>query len=134
MTPGPDEQSQTGPGGLSAFTGQAPQPPQKPSLPSLRVGPDTGEAVRRRLAEIESARPGSLPIDDPLAHLFCHREPRTAADAEKSGQLRYQALQLALCIVDLCPSCPDRWAALRKLREAVLLVEDAIALRGFNWT
>ena len=40
------------------------------------------------------------------------------------------AHQLALVILDECPSCADRTAALRKLRESVMTATEAIKSDG----
>lgn len=45
-------------------------------------------------------------------------------------KLRGDAKQFAKTILELCPPCADRSAAIRKLREAVMTANAAVALRG----
>ena len=45
-------------------------------------------------------------------------------------KLRPEAKNLARAILELCPPCADRNAAIRKVREAVMTANAAIALSG----
>jgi len=44
--------------------------------------------------------------------------------------IRLQSLMLARTILEVTPPCADREAALRRLREAVMTANAAVALRG----
>lgn len=45
-------------------------------------------------------------------------------------KIRGDAKSFAKTILALCPPCADRSAAIRKLREAVMTANAAVALRG----
>jgi hypothetical protein len=49
---------------------------------------------------------------------------------ESMEKIKERAKELTYTILDECPSCADRSAALRKLREAVMTVNTAISLQG----
>jgi hypothetical protein len=54
--------------------------------------------------------------------------PPTPEQVEKYILIRETAKTLATVIGECCPTCADRSAALRKLREAVMTANAAIAL------
>jgi len=44
--------------------------------------------------------------------------------------VRQAAMDFALVVIDNTPSCPDQSVAIRKIREAVMMANAAIALNG----
>lgn len=64
-------------------------------------------------------------IDD----IFSYHAPKGDQPARYEA-IRAKARELAHIILDNVPSCADRSSALRKLREAVMVANAAIALEG----
>lgn len=62
-----------------------------------------------------------------LKRLFTYHPPRPG-QAERYSKVREAALAFAEVVVDNTPKCPDRSAAVRKIREAVMTANAAIAL------
>lgn len=62
-----------------------------------------------------------------IEHLFTYHAPH-GNQAERYEALRAKTKELAHLIVDLTPEGPDQSAAIRKLREAVMTANAAIAL------
>jgi hypothetical protein len=69
----------------------------------------------------------TTPKDDELANLFTYHSP-TDEDIPKYQQIRSSGLALARVIRDCCPVSADASAALRKVREAVMTANAAIAV------
>lgn len=67
--------------------------------------------------------------DEQLAHWFTHHPP-TPEQVVAYGALRAAALAFARTIRDLCPPGADATAAIRKVREAVMTANAAIACGG----
>jgi hypothetical protein len=66
-----------------------------------------------------------LALDD----VFSYHAP-DAAQIEAFPPIRAAAKELARAILQNAPPCADRSAAIRKVREAVMTANAAIALRG----
>jgi hypothetical protein len=64
-----------------------------------------------------------------LKNWFTYHAP-TAEDATKYETIRYAAMQFAQTIVNNTPSSADQTAAIRKIREAVMTANAAIACGG----
>ena len=62
-----------------------------------------------------------------VKELFTYQPP-SADDASKYSSIREAALSLANVIIDVCPGCADKSAAIRKLRECVMTANASIAL------
>lgn len=60
---------------------------------------------------------------------FTYHAPSTN-QVEDMREIREKAKELAFLIDNKCPSCADRAAALRKLREVVMTANAAIILNG----
>lgn len=65
---------------------------------------------------------------DALDDVFRYHPP-TADQARRYEALRASARDLARLILDLTPSCSDQYVAIRKVREAVMTANAAIALQ-----
>ncbi len=63
---------------------------------------------------------------DALTELFTYHPP-TEDQKQAYGRIRSKAMALASEILDSCPSGPDRTAAIRKVREAVMTANASIA-------
>jgi hypothetical protein len=66
---------------------------------------------------------------DPLAQLFTYHKP-TPDQLPRFEAIRTAALEMARAIEANVPNGADRRAAIRKLREAVMTANAAIALEG----
>jgi len=64
-----------------------------------------------------------------LAETFTYHPPNDA-QTEAYQAIRGAALQLAQTIVAFTPGCADQTDAIRKVREAVMTANAAVALRG----
>lgn len=64
-----------------------------------------------------------------LADIFSYHKPQ-AGDAERYELIRSAALRFAEVILDNTPACPDQTVAIRKVREAVMTANAAVALQG----
>lgn len=64
-----------------------------------------------------------------IEDLFTYHSP-TADQPKRYEDLRHAARHLAYAIDNLCPDGPDKTAAIRKLREAVMTANASIALEG----
>lgn len=64
-----------------------------------------------------------------LDAVFTYHAP-TDEDVEKYATIRLEARNLAETILLLCPACADRSTAIRKVREALMTANVAIALDG----
>ena len=70
-----------------------------------------------------------VPDDDKIQHWFTYHPP-IEGDVLKYKAIREFGLALARCIDDLCPNSADKSAAIRKVREAVMTANAAIACCG----
>lgn len=61
--------------------------------------------------------------------VFTYHAP-DAGQLEALQKVRSKALELARVALDHCPPCADTSAGMRKLREAVMTFNAAIALKG----
>jgi hypothetical protein len=75
-----------------------------------------------------TADPAGRPGPD-LDHIFTYHAP-TPDQTEAYNELRSYAFTFANAIVRLTPRCADQTAAIRKVREAVMTANAAIALGG----
>jgi hypothetical protein len=64
-----------------------------------------------------------------VSHVFSYHPP-SAEQAEKYDLIRQGAKAFAEILMVSCPPSADRTAALRKVREAVMTANAAIALEG----
>lgn len=64
-----------------------------------------------------------------LDNIFMYHPP-TSDDTVAYEKLRNSAKQFAQAIIDLTPASADQTAAIRKVREAVMTANSAIALKG----
>lgn len=67
--------------------------------------------------------------EDLLNHIFTYHAPEGDQPRQYEA-LREAAKEFAQCIMDVVPPCADRSAAIRKVREAVMTANAAIALKG----
>lgn len=70
---------------------------------------------------------GNLLSVEFINELFTYHAP-TGDQPERYGKVRDAAKQLAIVIAATCPPSPDRSAAIRKVREAVMTANASIAL------
>lgn len=64
-----------------------------------------------------------------LENIFKYHAP-TADDPAKYEAIRAAGKALAYAIVENTPKCADQTAAIRKVREAVMTANSAVALKG----
>ena len=64
-----------------------------------------------------------------LNNIFKYHAP-SSDDTVAYEKLRSSAKSFAQAIIDLTPACADQTAAIRKVREAVMTANAAIALKG----
>lgn len=67
--------------------------------------------------------------EEDLDFVFSYHAP-TPDQVERYAEIRDYAKRFARAILSHCPSSADRSAALRKVREAVMTANAAIALNG----
>lgn len=65
-------------------------------------------------------------LEGQLEHFFTYHPPKED-QPERYKQLRQAGLEFAKKIIGLTPHCPDQTAAIRKIREAVMTANAAIA-------
>lgn len=70
-----------------------------------------------------------MDIEKLLDEVFTYHPP-DQQDATKYQRLREAAREFSKVIVENTPACADRMAALRKVREAVMTANAAVALKG----
>jgi len=64
-----------------------------------------------------------------VTHIMAHHA-LDENQVEAVGKVRDAAKALALVILEVVPTCPDQQVALRRVREAMMNANVAIALRG----
>jgi hypothetical protein len=64
---------------------------------------------------------------DDLKNIFSYHPPQ-GDQAERYEKLRTAALTFSELILDCTPTCPDQSVAIRKVREAVMTANAAIAI------
>lgn len=69
------------------------------------------------------------PMHAQVEHQFTYQTPTTEQVAAMAA-IRARAKQLGHVIVEKCPPSPDRTAAIRLLREAVMIANASIVLGG----
>ena len=77
-------------------------------------------------------RPKSGEVHDwraQLAEVFEYQPPEQDQIAN-FREIRKAAVSFATAVVENCPNCADRTAAIRKIREAMMTANAAISLRG----
>lgn len=67
-------------------------------------------------------------VDEVLDDLFTYHAP-TPEQAEKYKAINEAAKEFARVVLDSCPRNPDRSAAIRKIREARMTANSAIATK-----
>jgi len=65
-----------------------------------------------------------------LDHIFTYHPPANASEVRRYEVLREAAKNFAQVVIDMTPPGPDQSAAVRKVREAVMTANAAIALEG----
>lgn len=70
-----------------------------------------------------------LTLAEKLPEIFTYHAP-TGEAPKKYAAIREKALEMAQVIVDNTPTCADQTAAIRLLREAVMIANAAVALDG----
>lgn len=70
--------------------------------------------------------PSNRPTQESLSTLFTYHQP-TEEQISKYRRIRLQAEVFASEILACCPPCADTSAAIRKIREAVMTANAAIA-------
>ncbi len=68
-------------------------------------------------------------IEDALKDIFSYHAPQDT-DVAVYNKLRNGALEFARVVMEECPPGADRMAAVRKIREAVMTANAAVALKG----
>lgn len=76
-----------------------------------------------------SIPPTPLTIEERIEEWFTYHAP-TPQDTDRYNVIRNTAKSLAYVIITNTPPCADQTAALRKLREAVMTANAAIACKG----
>lgn len=71
--------------------------------------------------------PSNRPGLDDIEALFTYHPP-SALQPHRYKEIRQAAKRFAAVLIDNCPDCADRLAAIRKLREAVMVANASIAL------
>ncbi len=66
---------------------------------------------------------------DAVEEVFTYHAP-TDQQIAQLKEIRDKAKKLARVILHCAPQCPDRTAAIRKLREAVMTANASIVLKG----
>jgi len=89
------------------------------------VGDLSKEELEKRIAE-------AVRMPDELVQLFSYHQP-TPQQEMAYRHIRATALQLAKAIHDNCPAGPDRTAAVRKIREAVMTANASIATNNAQY-
>jgi len=79
--------------------------------------------------EFTTAANADEAADRAIADLFTFHKP-TPEQVEQYEDIRLIAKALALQIWDVCPPGPDRTAAIRKVREAVMTANAGIATQN----
>lgn len=69
-------------------------------------------------------------MEDLIEHWFSYHPPKGEVDVEKYQRIREAGKQFALVVAENTPNCADQSAALRKIREAVMTANAAIACDG----
>ena len=70
-----------------------------------------------------------VPTNDMIQHWFTYHPP-TEVDVSKYQEIRDTGLSFARVIENCCPNGADKSAAIRKVREAVMTANAAIACCG----
>lgn len=68
-------------------------------------------------------------MKEKIENIFTYHSPKEGQPA-KYEAIRSKAKELAIVILENSPACADQTAAIRKLREAVMTANAAIALEG----
>jgi hypothetical protein len=94
---------------------------------------ETDEMLRERESEIqdrvnELVQHGPVTMDE-LLNFFTYHPPQTK-QLEQYALIRSQALGFAGSVLETCPHCPERSAAINAIREAAMWANAAIACRG----
>jgi hypothetical protein len=64
-----------------------------------------------------------------LDHIFTYHAPGNE-DIERYQKIRDSAKEFARTVIENCPSSADKTVAIRRIREAVMIANAAIALDG----
>lgn len=71
--------------------------------------------------------PSNRPTIDTVEDLVSHHPP-SALQVQQHARIRAATRTLIETILEVCPDCADRAAAIRKAREAMMTANAAIAL------
>jgi hypothetical protein len=77
----------------------------------------------------------AVPVEEPkdaIEELFTYHAP-TGDQPERYTRIRYAAKTLARVIDECCPAGPDRTAAVRHIREAVMTANASIATNNAQY-
>lgn len=72
--------------------------------------------------------PGVTPEN--IEHWFTYHPPTNAKQREMYERLREAGKEMAMTILQTTPPCADQTVAIRRVREAVMIANAAIALDG----
>lgn len=72
----------------------------------------------------------SIVTKENLREVFTHHPPEGKEQIAQYGLIRNAGFTLASAILENTPVCADQQAAIRKVREAVMTANAAIALKG----
>ena len=87
------------------------------------------KAVLEMMKESRRYRRYGMPTEHELTNWFRYHPP-TAGDRDKYDRLRCAAKKFAQDVMECTPPCADQSAAIRKIREAVMTANAAIACDG----
>ena len=113
-----------------------PDPPPIQTSPAIPYEADPGDANLYH-QQVEAAKkeraervmgPGVFPGD--LDEMFTYHAPTTNYETAVYRRIREVAKLLALTILRNVPNSGDRTVAVRKVREAVMVANAGLALRG----
>lgn len=81
-----------------------------------------------RQQEEAGEMPGVTYVD--IDHWFAYHEPRNDAELEAYKKIREAGKAFAKTVLNCTPSCADQTVAIRKIREAVMVANAAVACGG----
>lgn len=65
-----------------------------------------------------------------IDHWFSYHPPVNESQKEAYGAIREAGKQMAMVVLSHTPGCADQTAAIRKIREAVMVANAAVACEG----
>ncbi len=70
------------------------------------------------------------PLEEKIENWFIYHQPAGKADIDRYARIRDAGKVFALVLAADTPGCPDQTVAIRKVREAVMVANAAIACGG----